>query len=185
VADVVGHGIAAALLMAKLSAEARFFLATEERADVAMSKLNDALSTMGLDRFITMVLVVLDPSSGEVSIANAGHMAPLVRRRGGKVEEPGGGVSGLPLGITDGIAYEETRTSLAPGDMMVLYTDGLNECLGAEGEMYGIDRLREIVAGFAGKSPARLGETIVEDVQRFLEGGAQDDDMCLVCLGRA
>ena len=84
VADVVGKGVAAALLMAKLSGEARFCLASADDAAEAFTMLNDRLCRLHLDRFVTAVLLLLDPRTHVVSLTNAGHMAPILRRaRGG------------------------------------------------------------------------------------------------------
>jgi serine phosphatase RsbU (regulator of sigma subunit) len=185
VADVVGHGIAAALLMAKLSAESRYSLASEEHVAKAVITLNDGMSRLGLDRFVTMIVTVLDPRTHEVTIVNAGHMAPLLRRADGGVEEPGEDLAGLPLGITAGLEYQQLKIKVEPGEMIVMYTDGVNESMNAEGEMYGIDRMRQIAAAAADSDPQKLGQAIIDDVGRFLKNAQQDDDMCLVCYGRA
>ena len=184
VADVVGHGIAAALLMAKLSAESRYSLASEENVATAVIKLNDGMSRLGLDRFVTMIVTVLDPRTHEVTIVNAGHMAPMLRRADGGVEEPGDDLAGLPLGITAGLEYQQLTVKLEPGEMIVLYTDGINEAMSTDGEMYSIDRIRRIVADAGGADPRGLGQAIIDDVAGFLGRAQQDDDMCLVCYGR-
>lgn len=185
VADVVGHGVAAALLMAKLAAEAKFSLASESQADVAVNRLNDVMSGLQLDRFVTLIMAVLNPQTHEVTIVNAGHMAPMWRRAGGAVEEPGESLAGLPVGITSGLEYEPLTITLAPGESLTLYTDGLNECSNRVGEMYGIERLRKLIKSADVTTPAALGETVMQDVRGFLSTGPQDDDMCLVCFGRA
>ncbi len=185
VADVVGHGIAAALLMAKLSAEARFCLAIEQDPATAVTRLNDAMTRLQIDRFVTMIMVVLNPATHAVTIVNAGHMAPIHRLANEKLDEPGEDIAGLPLGIIDGLDYEQKTITLAPGELLTLYTDGLNECSNAGGEMYGIDRIRDLVSKSKGSKPQTVGRSIVEDVRRFLGGSPQDDDMCLVCFGRA
>src|SRR6056297_187581 len=80
VADVVGHGVAAAMFMAKLSAETRFCLASEPDVAKAVETLNDRLSRLEVERFVTLLLIVLDPARDEVTIVNAGHMPPILRR---------------------------------------------------------------------------------------------------------
>lgn len=183
VADVVGHGVAAALLMAKLSAEARYSLLSEAQPALAVTRLNERLCHLGVQRFVTMVLVVIDPKSSTAVVVSAGHMAPIIRRTDGSISEPGEDVSGLPLGITDDFGYEQAEFSLAPGEMVTLYTDGINECADAQGAMYGIDRLRDHCRKL-NQSAAQLGPTIVTDVRTFLGKAVQNDDMCLVCFGR-
>lgn len=183
VADVVGHGVAAALLMAKLSAEARNALYVEPTPADAITHLNERLAQLNIQRFVTLICVVLDPRSHTAVIVNAGHMAPLVRRKNGAVEEPGEALAGIPLGISAGIAYQQLEIGLAPGETLMLFTDGINESIDATGTFYSIDRLRKHVAE-RGADPATLGSLIIEDVRSFVGRAPQNDDMCLVCLGR-
>jgi serine phosphatase RsbU (regulator of sigma subunit)/pSer/pThr/pTyr-binding forkhead associated (FHA) protein len=183
VADVVGHGIAAALMMAKLSAESRFCLASASEPSKAIRMLNDRLCGLQVDRFVTAAIIVLDPNTHTVSIANAGHMAPIYYRADGSIDEPGADVAGLPLGIMDGMDYQQASVRLQPGESMTLYTDGLNEAADPTGKLYTIERIRKKVAASKG-SPASLGEDLVNDVQKFIGGGAQLDDMCFVVFGR-
>ncbi len=184
VADVVGHGVAAALLMAKLSAEARFCLASETAVSTAVNRLNDAMAGLQIDRFVTMIMSVLDPKSHEVTVVNAGHMAPMRRSPDGTLEEPGEDIAGLPLGISDGMEYEELTFKLEPGEMLAMYTDGVNECMDAAGDQYSIERIRELVKSADNTTPDKLGQIIIDDVRSFLGNAMQADDMCLVCLGR-
>lgn len=184
VADVTGHGVAAALMMAKLSAEFRYCLATEPQPMLAVSKLNQRIAGLQTDRFITMILMVFDPQKHEGVIVNAGHMPPLIRRATGDVDEPGEEESGFVLGMTDDFEYEQVTFRLGVGDSVVLFTDGINESFSEQEEMYGMPRMRKLVGGcFAG--PARIGQTLVDDVRRHLGRHPQDDDMCLVCFGRS
>jgi phosphoserine phosphatase RsbU/P len=184
VADVVGHGVAAALMMAKLSAETRFALFTEPTPAAAISKLNERLCQSNLQRFVTMVQVILDPQTHRATIVNAGHMAPLHRLASGRIEEPGETLSGLPLGVSDALGYEQCEIQIGPGELLTLYTDGINESLDAQGAFYTIERLKEQTRQF-GSQPAELGPAIVEDVRRFVGKAPQTDDMCLVCFARA
>jgi sigma-B regulation protein RsbU (phosphoserine phosphatase) len=183
VADVVGKGVAAALLMAKLSAEARFCLASGGNAAQAVNMLNERLCRLHLDRFVTAVMVLLNPDNHEVSIANAGHMAPILRTKEGKIMEPGSVEAGLPLGIMEELGYEEVTVRLAPGESLTLFTDGLNEAVSEEGEYYTIDRIRQRIQATSGL-PSIVGDAVVQDVCNFIGQGSQSDDMCLVTLGR-
>ncbi len=184
VADVVGHGIAAALLMAKMASEARYCLASESDVGAATVRLNEAITGLNLDRFITMVLAVLDPETHEVTVANAGHMAPLYRLQDGSLEEPGEHLAGVPLGIMSGMEYNTCTFTVSPGESFTMYTDGINECSNPDGDMYGIDRLREHIRQRSNGSLDSLGKIIIDDVRSYLGGRPQDDDMCLVCVGR-
>jgi phosphoserine phosphatase RsbU/P len=183
VADVVGHGVAAALLMAKLSAETRFALFSEATPAAAVTKLNERICETNMQRFVTLILVVLDPATHRATVVNAGHMAPLVRRAKSKLEEPSEDIAGLPLGVTDALGYEQCEFGIEPGDCVTLFTDGINESIDAKGAFYTIDRLREHVKKLGGEIKV-LGPALVEDVRRFLGNAPQNDDMCLVCFGR-
>jgi phosphoserine phosphatase RsbU/P len=183
VADVVGHGIAASLLMAKLSAEARFALVHEPQPAAAITRLNERLCQMQVQRFITLVMVVIDPPTSKATLVSAGHMVPIHRRANGEIDEPGEEAKGLPLGITDGLGYEQHDFTIGPGESLTLYTDGINEAADVDGKMYGIERIREQVRKH-GDSAERLGAAIVSDVRQFVGRAVQTDDVCLVCLRR-
>ena len=182
VADVVGCGIGTTLMMARVSAESRFSLANEPVVSEAVTKLNDVICGLNLDRFVTMIMVVIDPKTHEATIVNAGHMAPIWKKSTGEVEEPGLGLEGLPLGIDAGHKYKRQTIKLDPGDSLTLYTDGINECSNGDG-MYGIERLHELVR-LGDSDPAQLGDKIVSDVRSYLDRQPQVDDMCLIVLGR-
>jgi len=183
VADVVGHGIAAAMLMAKLSAEAGICLAKEANPAIAVTTLNHRLCELRLDRFVTLVIAVLDTQTHEVTIVSAGHMPPIIRRAVGTIEEPGKEEAGVPLGIVDGMEYRQCSVQLQPGESLTLYTDGLDEAANKDGKQYSIARMKEQISASDG-SPAQIGKSILEDVRKHLNGGPQDDDMCLVSMRR-
>lgn len=182
VADVVGHGVAAALLMAKLSAETKFQLASEPDPAKAVNQLNNSISGLPMDRFITLIMVVLDPKRNEVTIVNGGHMPPIVRRRDGSIEEPGEEEAGMPIGILEGSEYESLTIPLGPGESFMLYTDGLNEAMNSADEQYGIPRIREHVQ--SGGTLEQIGGDLIHDIEAFVGDGPQTDDMCLVFVRR-
>ena len=169
-------------MMAKLSSEVRISLASGAHPAQAVTTLNDRLCRAQTDRFVTLVLVAIDPASGAVTIVNAGHMCPIVRRKNGAIEEPGHKEVGLPLGVAEGLTYSHADITLARCDTVVLYTDGVNESMDPQGEFFGIDRIRRHVQG--GLAPELLGRAIIDDVDQFVGGKPPIDDMCLVCFGR-
>jgi WD40 repeat protein len=183
VASVAGHDMTAGMLMATLSFELRFRLASESDVVRALCKLNNRLSNMRLDRFPTLILVVLDPITHKVTIVNAGHMAPFWRRAEGTVLEPGSTSAGLPLGIVEGFAYESNTITLGPGESLLIHTDSVNDAMNPLGEQYTLDRLKRVIQRTSG-DVRRIGEAVVEDVRRFMEGGVQTDDLCIVGVGR-
>ena len=110
-------------------------------------------------------------------------MAPLWLKADGSVDEPGDEAAGVPIGIIDGFEYELATIEIAPGDRLILYTDGINEAPSAAGDMFGIERLQRLVSQCSG-GLQDAGEQIVADVRKFVVGTEQADDMCLVIVGR-
>jgi phosphoserine phosphatase RsbU/P len=184
VGDVAGKGVSAALLMARLSSDVRFLLASEDDPARAVQKINTGFSNADWqDKFVTMIVAVVDPKSSQLTLVNAGHMAPLLRRSGGVVEAVGEETAGLPLGVAADIEYEAVHRTLEPGDFVTIFTDGFSEAMNADRELYGIERLTEQVSSSA-VSVTDLGKHILDDVRKFVDGYAQSDDMCLACFGR-
>ncbi len=183
-ADVSGKGVSAALVMAKLSAEVRYCLVSEPSAAKAVDRINETFCRAGWeDRFVTFVLALLDPHENRVTIVNAGHMPPFARFSAGKVETVAPDIASLPLGVSDGITYDSAELSLAPGEVITLFTDGISEALNPDNELYTLDRLQQQLS-LAAENAAVLGRTVLDDVKRHAAGRAQSDDMCLVVFGR-
>ena len=183
-ADVSGKGVSAALVMAKLSADVRYCLASQPELDLAVNQINAAFCRNAWeDRFVTFVLLVLDPSRHEINIVNAGHMPPFLRRLDGTVITLAPEESGLPLGVSDDYSYTMVSHKLESGDFVALYTDGFSEANNAKNELYSIERL-EARIGMKTEGVTEIGRSILSDVQQFVGGTPQSDDMCLVCFGR-
>jgi phosphoserine phosphatase RsbU/P len=182
VADVAGKGVSAALLMAKLSGELKYHLSCESPR-AAISRMNDSLCNSGSGRFVTLLLAILERTTHRLTLINAGHLTPLVRRSSGAVEAIGASQRGVALGILPGREYKELRVDIAPGDTWFVFTDGFTEADNPQGEMYGVNRIQEQLA----QNPSgvhQLGERLVGDVHRFMAKHSQNDDMCLVTWGR-
>ena len=183
VADVVGHGVAAAMFMAKLSAETRFCLAREPDVAKAIVQLNDRMSRLQVERFITFLLVVIDPNSECVTIVNAGHMAPVIRsHEDGGICEPGEEESGLPIAIDSGMDYEAVEHPMHVGDLAVLYTDGIDEAMDGNDQLFGIERVRQLTA--EGGDAEAVKDRIVSEVRNHIGDAPPFDDMCLVVIER-
>jgi serine phosphatase RsbU (regulator of sigma subunit) len=183
--DVSGKGISASLLMAKLSAEARFCLVSEATPASAIDRLNRIFCGSGWeDRFVTLVLAVLDPAENTVTLVNAGHMPPILRHPKKGVEMLGEEISNLPLGVDHDTRYEQAVFPLGPGDSLTLDTDGITEAMNATGELYGQDRLLKQLATVA-DGVNSLGRHLLDDVKKFVGNRSQSDDMCLACFGRS
>lgn len=183
-ADVVGHGVAAAMFMAKLSAETRFAFASIDDPCQAMATLNDRITALGAERFITMTAIILDYVSHKASIVIAGHMPPIMWTQKKSLEEPGTDIGGPPLGIMSDIPFDKVEVDILPGESMTLYTDGIFEAPNAEGVQFSIERVRKQVAKSASDIQV-TGNEIISQVQQHIVGCDQEDDMCLVILGRS
>lgn len=183
IGDVSGKGVPAALYMAKLGSDLRTLAFTEPDPAAALAKLNDQLAARSRrGMFATLLYLVLDTRTGGMTMANAGHLPPLVRSRSGQVRRlPGAG--GAPLGMLPGMGYANETAALEPGDVLVLYTDGVAEAMNARDELYGYDRLAAVIAAGPG-APAELQAAIVADVGRFTGLAPQHDDLTMVCFGR-
>ena len=172
-ADVSGHGVSAALVMAKFSAEVRYCLASEQTAAAAVNRINHQFCNSGWeDRFVTMILALVDTQREEITIVNAGHMPPLLRRGAHRVESIGGELAGVPVGVDAEHQYAASTVRVGPGDFMTLFTDGFSEAMNAENQLYGLERLtKQVGADVAGRH--RLGRQILADVKRFVAGRAK------------
>ncbi len=183
-ADVTGKGITAALLMARLSGEVRFCLASEASPAIALRQINTNFCRSGWDdRFVTFVLTVLDPVKHEVIVVNAGHMAPMLRLASGNVVDIGDEITGLPLGVNADYEYEQCSQVLAPGNCITMFTDGISEAMNPLSNQYSMERLRRQV-GAPSANVGALGRAILDDVKLFAGGHPQSDDICLACFGR-
>ena len=184
--DVAGKGVVAALLMAKLSADARFCILTEPAPAVAVTRLNSLMARSGIaDRFVTLVAATLDPASHTVTLVNAGHPSPLIYHRATRTvkEAISKEVAGLPLGVLDGFEYASCQVGLEPGDSILAFTDGVTEAMDVNNVQMQTKRLYAAVQGEA-YSPRALGERVVKVVKEFTTGRSQHDDIALVGFGR-
>lgn len=137
VADVCGNGAAAAALVPELRLLARAFLRQSPSPGQVLTKLNDWLIRVKkFDRFITAVALQIDPAAGEMRMASAGHLGPFVREDDGRARQMPLAI-GLALGVLPGQLYAETRVVLAPGETLVLVTDGITDSLSAKGDFLG------------------------------------------------
>lgn len=183
-ADVSGKGVAAALLMAALSADIRYCLASEPDLGQAVSRINASFLRGGWDdRFATLVVAVLAADSSSVTICNAGHLPMFLREPDGAVRQVATDLGGLPLGMAAGHEFRSCAIELAPGAAFLLCTDGVTEAMDHDGHCYGLDRLEASLAGPAATA-AELGQRILADIDRHTAGAPAGDDICLVCVRR-
>ncbi len=177
--DVAGKGVVAALLMAKLSADARSCMLTEPDPAAAITKLNTLMNQSGMaGRFVTLVAAVLDPESHTVTLVNAGHPSPLIYHRATRTVEEAISIEriGMPLGVLDGFEYVSCQVALGPGDCILGFTDGVTEAMDVNNVQL---QTKGIYAAVQGEvySPGALVEQVVQAVKQFAAGRSQHDDI--------
>ncbi|MEX1039875.1 MAG: SpoIIE family protein phosphatase [Pirellulaceae bacterium] len=184
VGDVVGHGIAASLMMAKLSAEARYGLASIHDPKAAIETLNNNFCrAIPGDKFVTLGIHILDPQTHQIVMLNAGHNPPLLRHVDGRIESLAEEEIGLPIGIMEDADYDIATIELQPGQTILMYTDGINEAMNAAGDQFGMERLYQRMAR-PFTSIESLGEGIINDCHQFMGTSPPYDDMCMVAYRR-
>jgi len=181
--DVSGKGVSAALYMAKLSSDVRFHSAAHGDPSEVLRQLNRSLGKdVEEGMFVTLVYLSLDPESGVLTYANAGHLQPIVRRADGELIYLQGAAN-LPLGIEDEEEFTQEDFQLEPGDTVAIFTDGVVEATNAQHEQFEDARVDEAIRASDG-SPADVKEKILTAVEQFFDGAPQNDDLTLVCFGR-
>jgi len=182
IADVSGKGVPAALIMATFRAALRAQRARGIALDAMASRLNRILlDSMDTSRFVTAFYGLLEPRTGAMSFANCGHNPPLLLRAAGARELLTSG--GPALGMWHGAAFVPGAASVEPGDVLVLYTDGVIEVMNAAGEMFGVDRLEDVIRR-RHDSSRDLVEAVIDATRAFAGRSSYEDDFTLVVIRR-
>ena len=180
--DVTDKGVPAALVMAStrsiIRAEAERLVSPSK----VMERANDLLfPDIPAHMFVTCLYAVLDPRTGKIVFANAGHNLPYVRTEDGVVEYR---ATGMPLGLMPGSKYEEKEATLGAGETMLLHSDGLAEAHSAGGEMFGFPRMHELMG--EAQTGQEVIDTLLLELDRFTAGvEEQEDDITLVTIQRS
>jgi hypothetical protein len=188
VGDASGHGMAAGLVMAIANATWKTALDLDPSPERVLELLNRTLCrTRGKRTFMSVFYALLDPATGQLEYVSAGHPFPFLRRADGRVEELGEG--GLPLGIRESLLFRPGTATLEPGDLLVLYTDGLAEATDPRGsEAFGYERLKTLAAaggiGGTGGDPQILHDRILAAFDAHVGGEPLRDDLTLVVVAR-
>ncbi len=178
--DVTGHGIEAAADMAMAKFVFRSLAREHPEPSDFLQAANDVVvGEIAPGKFITMVYVVIDPRTGGLAVAGAGHPAPRLVGADGRVASLD--ARGLVLGIEHGQSYEEVGSAIDVGDAVVLYTDGVLEAR-REGELYGLERLDRVLSDGAALPPGELARAVLDDCREFARGELADD--CAVVVVR-
>ena len=179
IADVVGKGVSAALLMANVQATVRAFASESASPAWLCTRVNNVLcSNIAPDKFVTFFYGVLDAGTREFRYSNAGHLPPMLSRGSGGCEQLDAG--GLVLGIMPNYEYQEGTLQLREGDRLVLFTDGITEAADASGEEFGTDRIVSLTADLRESSPSGLQDRLLYEVRRFCHSQLEDDATLLI-----
>ena len=180
VGDATGKGMPAALVMATTRGMLRAVAQSLDSPGEVLARVNDALyPDIPSEMFVTCFYAILDPRSGHLVYANAGHDMPYHRRRNSDAEELR--ARGMPLGLMPEMSYEEKETILQAGEAALLYSDGLVEAHGPEGDMFGFPRLQALVAEHGEEGSLR--EFLLKELSAFTgQEWEQEDDITLLTL---
>lgn len=183
VGDVSGKGTGAALLMSSLHAAVRAQSQARSTISEVMGEINQYIfENSPPNKFLTLFYAELDPETGTLAYSNGGHNPPMMVRQNGDVERLETG--GLPIGMMQGVAYEQAIVTFAPGDVLVIYSDGITESVNEREEEFEEERLIEVVKNNAGRSASGIRDRIDEALSRFVGTTAPVDDMTLMIIKR-
>lgn len=181
--DVSGKGMPAALMVMEL--QARLQILAEDPRDLSalMTRLNKiTCATCPSNRFITFFIALLNPATGELAYANAGHNPPIIVRASGEIELLEGG--GPVLGILPIAKYGEQHARLGQGDLLMIYSDGVTEANDPAEEEYGEERLTELLKQQRAHAAEAIVNSVTDGVSRFSSGAPQADDITLIVAKR-
>lgn len=178
--DVSGKGTAAALYCAVGIGILRSLAQQKLQPAEMLREMNRLICERRIDeRFLTMCFATWQKGRHRLRIANAGQSQPLLWKRG-RCEKLN--LVGFPLGLFDEVSYVEWSTTLDPGDMLVFYSDGITEAANGRGELYGTQRLADLITANASRTAGEFADLVLADVERFAEGTPAGDDITLVIL---
>jgi sigma-B regulation protein RsbU (phosphoserine phosphatase) len=181
VGDVSGKGVGAALLMANAQAALRALLPLEPSlARLVIDLDREVAANTPSEVFLTLFAAVLEADGRTLRWVNAGHNPPFVVRADGGVERLE--ATGVPLGMFDGMHHDEQRTSVAPGDLLFFYTDGIVEAFDPQGEQYGTERLEELLATVKRHGIDAVLTRVDDAVRTFRAGAELSDDATMMVL---
>jgi serine phosphatase RsbU (regulator of sigma subunit) len=185
VGDVVGKGVPAAIFMARAHA---LIMAESSHGgspgDILRRANRHLIELQQSDQFVTVLLGILEISSGAFHYARAGHELPLLLTLDGKVQTLSM-TPGQPLGLFDELLLDESSLSIPHGATLLLNTDGLTDGSNPEGEQFGSERLERMLSGLAGRDGQQVCKELLDTLVGYLAGSEQDDDITMVALHRS
>lgn len=184
IADTMGKGLPAGLLMSNVQGALRILADDIQSSAKLVSRLNEWLCrNVPVTKFISLFCLMIKPDSdGEFTYVNAGHCPPILCRADGTIErlQPTGAV----LGVTEDFVFHEDRSNFGPGDLLLLYTDGVTDAEKGQGEMFGEERLLDYVTRNSDKSPSDMVIGLQDEIRSFTGRHDFDDDLTVVAMRR-
>lgn len=182
--DVAGKGVPGALIMARMHSCVQSTMKHVFEVEPAINAINDHMCDTAVEgRFVTYIMAILDPTTGDLTLTNAGHMSPVIRHADGSIEQYDDELVGPPIGVMDGFPYEIETRRLQPGDVVVMVTDGVNEALNPQDELYGDERVLNFIKQGPGSATA-MGQALLADVRKHANGREPSDDITIMTIGR-
>jgi sigma-B regulation protein RsbU (phosphoserine phosphatase) len=183
-ADVTGKGMPASLLVSTLDASLQAYLDFQIPLSEMAVKLNSIVfRSSTADKFITFFVAVLEPSTGQLDIINAGHNPPLILRKDGSIEKIEAG--GVAFGMFDmGLPFEGQKLTLEKGERLFIFTDGIPEAMDKDEEEYTDERLEQFFQDVVPDKASDFISSIVSDVRKHTHGEPQSDDITAIYLIR-
>ena len=182
--DVAGKGVPGALIMSRLASCVQNVMRYVADVGEAFAAINAHMcAKMAEGRFVTYVLAIIDPQTGELELCNGGHMSPMIRRADGSVEEFDDAAIGLPIGVVEDYPYEVIRRPLMPGETVLITTDGVDEAMDPDGKLYTRERARQFLQSTTVHAKD-LTLSLLADVRRHAAGRPQNDDITIMSFGR-
>ena len=183
IADISGKGIPAAILMANLQASLRGQAKLNKSCKDCVSFTNDILfHNTASNKFATLFYAILDNATNEITYCNAGHNEPYLFSKEGKMTKLA--ASGLVVGVIPSYPFEETKISIQPDELLILYSDGITEAMNANEEEFGENRLYDVIIKNKNESAEKLIEIIFNEVRNFTGNTPQMDDITLIVIKR-
>jgi len=174
IADVVGKGVPAALFMANVQATVRAYASESASPAWLCARVNSVVcANIAAEKFVTLFYGVLDAEQKTIKYASAGHPRPILKNASGRVTQLDNGCA--VLGVFPTWKYEDSIVQLAPGDQLVLFTDGITEAAKADGEQFGEEGLIQVVKRLADEPPSKLNAELLTEVKSFCDSHLQDD----------
>ncbi|QDT65431.1 SpoIIE family protein phosphatase [Calycomorphotria hydatis] len=182
--DVAGKGVPGALIMSRIASCVQNVMQYVSDVGEAFTAINNHMCAKMVEgRFVTYILATIDPKTHEMVLCNGGHMTPLVRRPDGTVEEFGEDGIGLPIGVMEDYPYETLTRTIEPGETIVIITDGVDEAMNPNGDLYTKERVVEFLKQEFDDAET-LGKALLADVRKHAAGRPQNDDITIMTFGR-